>query len=80
MRNPFTAMALLAAAMVAAFREDRYRSAGMKVPEGRGRSRERGPKNPAGAKRIRRYYRAHHGVKSENYEEARRWYAEYRPR
>lgn len=80
MKNPFAMMAMLAAAMAAAFREDRYRSAGMALPPARSRSRERGPKNPAGAKRLKRYYRAHHGVKPESYAEARRWYAAYLPR
>lgn len=71
-------MAMMAAAMSAAFREDRYRSAGMQLPGARSRSRAPGPKRPAGAKLLRRYYKAHHGVKPESLEEARRWYAAHR--
>lgn len=68
MKNPFVQMAIIAAAMMEAFRENKFRDAGIELPS-KGRSRLKGPKNPAGAKRIRRYYKAKHGH-SGSYEEA----------
>lgn len=67
-------MALMASAMASAFRENAYRDAGMPMPSGRSRSRIAGKHNPAGSKKLMRYYKAHHG---ENAEEARAWYAQY---
>ena len=80
MKNPFVQMAILAAAMAAAFQEDRARGG---VPDmssfgghsGRGPA---GPRNPAGSKIVRKFYRNHHGVKGD-YDEGRKWYAELRP-
>lgn len=77
MKNPFVMMALMASAMAAAFRENAYRDAGMSLPGGRGKSRIPGKKNAAGSKLIKRFYRAHHGKKADDFEEARTWYAQY---
>lgn len=70
-------MALMAAAMVAAFREDRYRSAGIPLPKSRCRSRLKGRGKPAGSKMLIRFYKAKHGTKPASMEEARAWWAAY---
>lgn len=78
MKNPFVAMAIMAAAMMEAFREDKMRSLGL--PIGGSSSRSRGPvgkANPAGSKFLLRAYKAKHGTKAESVEEAREWYAGY---
>lgn len=77
MKNPFALMAVMAAAMAAAFRENAYRDAGLALPGGKGRGRIAGKKNPAGAKQIKRFYRAHHGYKAESYAQAIEWYSGY---
>lgn len=77
MKSPFAMMALMAAAMASAFRENAYRDAGVALPTGRGRSRIAGKKNAPGSKLLMRYYKAHHGDKASDIEEARRWYAQY---
>lgn len=77
MKNPFVAMAIMAAAMMEAFREDKMRSLGL--PIGGSTRGGRGPvgkRNPAGSKFILRAYRAKHGVKTD-IETARDWYAGY---
>lgn len=74
MKNPFVMMALMAAAMTAAFRENRARDTGVKLPNGGIRYREPGHRNPAGTKMIRRFYRNKFGVKGTR-EEAVKWYA-----
>jgi len=80
MKNPFVAMALMAAAMSEAFREDVSRSAGVQ-PGGRSgkfASRgEPGQRAPAGMKMIRQFYRAKHGVKV-SAEESWKWYRSQR--
>lgn len=76
MKNPFVQMALLAAAMSAAFRENVMRDQGLPIPTG-SRYRGRGPRNPAGSKLIRKFYRNKHGVNAD-YETARDWYREAR--
>ena len=38
-----------------------------------------GPRNPAGTKIIRQFYRVHHGVK-ESAEKARKWYGALKER
>lgn len=76
MKNPFVQMALIAAAMVAAFRENAYRNAGLDVP---GSSRSRGAvgkRNPTGSKFLRRAYKAKHGARG-SYDEALAWYGNY---
>jgi hypothetical protein len=77
MKNPFVAMAIMAAAMMEAFREDKYRDAGMKLPTSRGRSRLPGKPRPAGAKLIMGFYKAKHGMKAASLAEARAWYSGY---
>jgi hypothetical protein len=77
MKNPFVMMALMAAAMSDAFRENAYRNMGIAMPGGRGKHRSPGKKQPAGTKMILRFYRAKHGVKATSAEEARYWYAGY---
>lgn len=77
MKNPFAMMAVMAAAMAEAFRENAFRDAGVPLPMNKGRSRIAGKKNPAGAKQIMRFYRAHHGHKAESYAEAVEWYSRY---
>lgn len=79
MKNPFVMMALMAAAMAEAFRENKYRDAGMAMPGGRGRSRQQGKAQPAGTKLILRFYKAKHGIKAKNVEEALEWYRTYDP-
>lgn len=78
MKNPFAMMALMAAAMASAFRENAYRDAGMSMPTGRSKSRIAGKANPAGSKKLMRYYKAHHGEKARDIEEAQTWYEQYR--
>ena len=76
MKNPFVAMAALAALMESAFRENILRERfgeGVNQIPGRTRTRIPGRRNPAGAKIIRRFYRAKHGVKA-SYPEALAWY------
>ena len=77
MKNPFVQMAIMAAAMAAAFRENDQRDAGIRIPNfghARGAS---GPRNPAGTKMIRKFYRNKHGVKADR-AEAVQWYASLR--
>ena len=74
MKSPFAMMALMAAAMASAFRENAYRDAGMALPTGRGRSRVQGKKQPAGTKLVMRFYKAHHKEKASSVEEAWGWY------
>jgi hypothetical protein len=76
-KNPFVQMALLAAAMSAAFRENIARDAGIVMPTSRGSRGTPGPRNPAGSKLIRKFYRNKHGAKA-NYKTARDWYREAR--
>ena len=79
MKNPFVMMAVMAAAMSEAFRENKMRDLGLPMPMGGG-SRSRGPvgkRNHAGSKFILRAYKAKHGTKARNVEEAREWYAGY---
>lgn len=76
-RNPFAMMALIAAAMAEAFRENAYRKAGLSMPTSRTRDRSKGPIQPAGAKLVTRFYKAKHGHKPGTVEEAREWYAVY---
>lgn len=80
MKNPFAMMAMMAAAMSAAFRENAYRSAGMALPQGRGRSRIEGKRNPAGSKLVMRFFKAKHGVKADSIEDAMEWYRNYEPK
>ena len=77
MKNPFAMMAMMAAAMSAAFRENAYRDAGVPLPTGRGKSRLPGKRNPAGSKFVLRAFKAKHGVKAESVEEAWEWYRGY---
>ena len=77
MKNPFAMMAIMAAAMSSAFRENAYRDAGVPLPQGRGRSRIQGKKNLAGTKAVLRYFKAKHGHKADSPEQAREWYAGY---
>lgn len=79
MKNPFAMMAMMAAAMSAAFRENAYRDAGMALPSGRSRSRVQGPRNAAGSKLVLRAYKAKHGTKAHSVEEALEWYRNYEP-
>lgn len=79
MKNPFVMMAVMAAAMTAAFRENKYRDAGVSLP---GSSRGRGSvgkRNPAGTKAVLRFYKAKHGLKAKSVEEALGWYRSYNP-
>lgn len=78
MKNPFIEMAVMAAAMMEAFREDKMRSLGLPVGgTSRGSRGPVGKRNPAGSKFILRAYRAKHGTKAQTIEEARAWYAGY---
>ena len=77
MKNPFVMMAMMAAAMSAAFRENAYRDAGMALPKSKSRSRIAGKANPAGTKLLMRAYRAKHGQNADSVQEAREWYAGY---
>lgn len=78
MKNPFVMMALMAAAMTAAFRENAYRDAGVALPGGGGRSRGPvGKRNPAGTKAVLRFYKAKHGMKAQSVEDALEWYSAY---
>ena len=77
MKNPFAMMALMAATMAAAFRENAFRDAGMALPGGGGKSRAPGKRNPAGTKQILRFYKAKHGTKAPTVEEALAWYRAY---
>jgi hypothetical protein len=79
MKNPFVMMAMMAAAMSAAFRENAYRDAGMPLPTGRSKSRIPGKPNPAGSKQVMRFYKAKHGVKAGSVAEAWEWYRAYNP-
>ena len=79
MKNPFVQMAIIAAAMSSAFQENVLREAGsfMHTSGGRGSRGEPGPRNPAGTKLLRQFYRAKHGIKGTR-EEALKWYASQR--
>ena len=77
MKNPFVMMAMMAAAMSAAFRENAYRDAGMALPGGGGKGRHVGKRNPAGTKQVMRFYKAKHGTKAASVEEAWTWYRGY---
>lgn len=81
MKNPFVMMALMAAAMTAAFRENAYRDAGMSLPGvgGRGSRGPAGKAQPAGTKLILRFYKAKHGMKAQSVEDALEWYRTYNP-
>jgi len=74
MKNPFVQMAILAAAMAAAFQENRARDNGI-FPKGHGHGArgEPGKRNPAGSKLVRKFYRNHHGYKA-SYKVANEWY------
>lgn len=76
MKNPFVQMAIIAAAMTAAFRENALRDSGVSLPgfDGHNGRGPQGPRNPAGTKMIRKFYRRKHGVKGTR-EEALKWYA-----
>lgn len=76
MKNPFIQMAILAAAMSAAFSENVARDAGFKFGSGHARGNE-GPRNPAGTKMIRKFYRNKHGIKADR-KESIQWYASQR--
>lgn len=77
MKNPFAMMAIMAAAMAEAFKENKYRDAGMALPTSKSRSRTPGKRNPAGSKFLISAYKAKNGVKPESIEQARAWYAAY---
>jgi hypothetical protein len=78
MKNPFAMMAMMAAAMSLAFRENAYRNAGLSLPmKARGSRGPAGKPNPAGAKLVMGFYKAKHGRKAESLEEARDWYRSY---
>lgn len=77
MKNPFAMMAMMAAAMSAAFRENAYRNAGMSMPAGRSKGRVVGKRNPAGTKFVMRCYKAKHGNKAQSVQEAWEWYRGY---
>lgn len=77
MKNVFVQMAIMAAAMMEAFRENKMRDSGMSLPKGRSRGRIPGKAKPAGSKIIMRFYKAKHGTKAGSFEEAREWYAGY---
>ena len=70
-------MAMMAAAMSAAFRENAYRDAGVPMPTGRCRNRMAGKANPAGTKFLMRAYKAKHSQNADSVQEAREWYAGY---
>ena len=53
MKNPFAAMAVMAAAMMEAFRENKYRDAGIGLPKGRSRSRIGAHTAPRNARSLR---------------------------
>jgi hypothetical protein len=76
-KNPFAMMALMAAAMTAAFKENAYRDAGIPLPGNKGRTRIAGKGNPAGSKQLYRFFKAKHGHKPGSIEQAREWYADY---
>jgi hypothetical protein len=76
-KNPFAAMALMAAAMMEAFRENKYRDMGIALPKDRTRSRIPGPHRPSGSKHAMRFYKAKHGMKASSLEEAHGWYRSY---
>lgn len=57
MKNPFIAMAVMAAAMAAAMKENVYRTAGVELPGKRTRARIPGPRHPAGSKLARQFAR-----------------------
>ena len=77
MKNPFVIMAIMAAAMAEAFRENKYRDAGISLPRGRSKNRMAGKRNPAGSKFVLRAYKAKHGMKAESVKEAWDWYRGY---
>lgn len=74
MKNPFVQMAVIAAAMSAAFKENTQRAAGIKIPQFHTGPGVPGPPNPAGTKMVRKFYRNKHGVKGDR-QEALKWYA-----
>lgn len=79
MKNPFVMMAMMAAAMAEAFRENKLRDAGLWNPASASKG-SRGPvgkRNPAGAKFVMRAYKAKHGHKADSYEQAWEWYSAY---
>lgn len=73
MKNPFVQMAVMAAAMVAAFQENNARDAGLSMGSMK-RTRSAGPRNPAGTKLVRGFYRNKFGAKGTR-GEAIKWYA-----
>lgn len=78
MKNPFVAMAVMAAAMMEAFKENKYRDAGIPMPApSRGSRGPVGKRNPAGSKFIMRAFKAKHGHKADSIDEARDWYTGY---
>ena len=52
--NPFVGMYVYARIMMEAYKEDKYRTAGISLPKEIGRSRTSGPRRPAGAKLLRK--------------------------
>lgn len=76
MKNPFAMMAMMAAAMSMAWRENKFRDAGISLPAA-GRSRVPGKPNPAGSKLVMRFFKAKHGHKAQSLKIARAWYAAY---
>lgn len=65
MKNPFVMMAVMAAAMMEAFKENKYRDAGIPMPTpGRGSRGQVGKRNPAGTKFILRAFKVKHGHKA----------------
>lgn len=89
MKNPFVIMAAMAAAALAATREAALRDFkiqkfgddgfGNYVSAGGSASRgSPGPRNPAGAKLIRKFYRNKFGVRG-TWKEAAAWHQEARP-
>ena len=72
MKNPFVMISLMAAAMTKAFRENVARNAGLNVSGNRYRGARGlpGPRNPAGTKLMRKFYRNRHGVKGTRKEAA----------
>lgn len=85
MKNPFVQMAVIAAAMMAAFSENAARdSAGYNSAAGK--SGHPGSKkhyhhqhNPTGSKFLRRAYKAKTGLRG-TYREAAEWYAQHNPK
>ena len=77
MKNPFVIMAIIAAATAEAFRENKYRDAGIPLPRGRSKSRRDGKRNPAGSKFVMRAYKAKHGMRAADVETAWEWYRGY---